>query len=76
MNKKEFIESTLTLDELAEYLGYESKETLRLKVKKGLLPGFKSGRSWRFRMEKVLEYVIELENKTNKIIGNKNDRHE
>ena len=46
----------LTVEEVATFLKL-SKITIYKLVKKGQLPGFRVGNSWRFRKDKILEAI-------------------
>lgn len=46
----------MTVEEVAEFLKL-SKITIYKLVKKGHLPGFRVGNSWRFRKDKILEII-------------------
>ena len=46
----------MTVEEVAEFLKL-SKITIYKLVKKGQLPGFRVGNSWRFRKDKILEII-------------------
>jgi len=46
----------LTVEEVAEFLKL-SKITIYKLVKKGQLPGFRVGNSWRFRKDNILEII-------------------
>ncbi len=46
----------MTVEEVADFLKL-SKITIYKLVKKGQLPGFRVGNSWRFRKETVLEII-------------------
>ena len=46
----------MTVEEVAEFLKL-SKITIYKLVKKGQLPGFRVGNSWRFRKDKILDIV-------------------
>jgi excisionase family DNA binding protein len=46
----------MTVEDVAEFLKL-SKITIYKLVKKGQLPGFRVGNSWRFRRDKILEIV-------------------
>ena len=46
----------MTVEEVAELLKL-SKITIYKLVKKGQLPGFRVGNSWRFRKDKIMEAV-------------------
>jgi excisionase family DNA binding protein len=48
----------MTVEDVAEFLKL-SKITIYKLVKKGQLPGFRVGNSWRFRRDKILEIVSE-----------------
>jgi excisionase family DNA binding protein len=48
----------MTVEDVAAYLKL-SKITIYKLVKKGQLPGFRVGNSWRFRKDKILEVVSE-----------------
>ena len=47
-----------TIEDVALYLCLRP-ETVRLMARRGQLPGFKVGRSWRFRMVKIKEYLAQ-----------------
>ena len=46
----------MTVGEVAEFLKL-SKITIYKLVKKGQLPGFRVGNSWRFRKDRILEII-------------------
>ena len=46
----------LTVEEVAEFLKL-SKITIYKLVKKGVLPGFRVGNSWRFRKDKIIDII-------------------
>ena len=46
----------MTVEEVADFLKL-SKITIYKLVKKGQLPGFRVGNSWRFRKDKMLEII-------------------
>ncbi len=46
----------MTVEEVAEFLKL-SKITIYKLVKKGQLPGFRVGNSWRFRKDKILDII-------------------
>lgn len=46
----------MTVEEVAEFLKL-SKITIYKLVKKGQLPGFRVGNSWRFRKDKIVETI-------------------
>ncbi len=46
----------MTVEEVADFLKL-SKITIYKLVKKGQLPGFRVGNSWRFRKDKILEII-------------------
>ncbi len=46
----------MTVEEVAAYLKL-SKITVYKLVKKGQLPGFRVGNSWRFRKDKIMEIM-------------------
>jgi len=48
----------MTVEDVAAYLKL-SKITIYKLVKKGQLPGFRVGNSWRFRKDKIMEVVSE-----------------
>ncbi len=48
----------MTVEEVAAYLKL-SKITVYKLVKKGQLPGFRVGNSWRFRKDRILEIMSE-----------------
>jgi len=55
----------MTVEEVAAFLKL-SKITIYKLVKKGKLPGFRVGNSWRFRKDKILEIVSEHMSKDGK----------
>jgi len=46
----------MTVEEVADFLKL-SKITIYKLVKKGQLPGFRVGNSWRFRKDKILDII-------------------
>jgi len=46
----------MTVEEVADFLKL-SKITIYKLVKKGQLPGFRVGNSWRFRKDKIYEII-------------------
>lgn len=60
---KDFLEPSYTLIEVGKFLGFDSKERVRQKVKNGEITGFKAGKRWMVRQSKLLEYVEMLETK-------------
>ena len=48
----------MTVEEVAAFLKL-SKITVYKLVKKGQIPGFRVGNSWRFRKDKILEKMAE-----------------
>lgn len=48
---------TIGIEEAARFLGFKSKENLRIKANLGIIPGFKAGRSWMFYMPDLLAYI-------------------
>ena len=46
----------MTVEEVADFLKL-SKITIYKLVKKGQLPGFRVGNSWRFRKDKIFEII-------------------
>ena len=51
----------MTVEEVAAYLKL-SKITVYKLVKKGQLPGFRVGNSWRFRKDKIMEIMSKPDN--------------
>jgi len=51
-------EKILTLDEAAQLLRLHP-EVLRRKARKGEIPAAKVGRQWRFRLQRLLEWLDE-----------------
>ena len=58
MNKDEKELQIMTVGEVSEFLKL-SKITIYKLVKKGQLPGFRVGNSWRFRKDKIMKLVSE-----------------
>lgn len=46
----------MTVSEVAEYLRISEVTTYKL-VQSGSIPGFKIGRSWRVKLDDLLEYI-------------------
>ncbi len=61
-SKEEFINSTVTLDEARVFLGCKSKERLRMKVKKGIIPAFKVGNRWMIYIKDLQNYADSQKN--------------
>lgn len=55
-------ESIITIKKLALFLKLNEKTTYRL-VSKGVIPGFKVGGSWRFRLSEINKWIKENEDK-------------
>ena len=60
----------MTVEEVADFLKL-SKITIYKLVKKGQLPGFRVGNSWRFRKETVLEIISQQTDTDSKKDGKK-----
>ena len=60
----------MTVEEVADFLKL-SKITIYKLVKKGQLPGFRVGNSWRFRKETVLEIISQQTDSGARKDGNK-----
>jgi len=59
---------TIGIREAADLLGFTSTAALSHKAKRGLIPGaFKAGVRWMFIVEKLVEFINELENNQRKI---------
>ncbi|MCP4714527.1 MAG: helix-turn-helix domain-containing protein [Deltaproteobacteria bacterium] len=56
MKSAKFESQILTVEEVAEFLKL-SKITIYKLVKKGQIPGFRVGNSWRFRKDKILDII-------------------
>ena len=52
------IETVMTTEEVAKFLKV-SEVTIYRQAEKGLLPGFKIGRQWRFRREELGKFIQE-----------------
>lgn len=68
----DFIESSISLEECAKFLGYKDTERLRQLIKKGRIRAFKIGKHWRVLKEQLMEdiYNQQLERKENNIDEN------
>jgi len=50
--------TAMTVQDVAEYLNVDPKTVYRM-VKRGDLPGFKVGGSWRFRREDIDDWIAQ-----------------
>jgi hypothetical protein len=51
---------TFNLKEAADFLGFKDTEGLREKAKRGIIPGCKPGKEWRFYELDLIEYMQSL----------------
>ncbi len=50
----------LTIDEVAKYLRLHKYKVYRL-AQRGVIPGYKFGREWRFRLDRIEQWIDEQE---------------
>ena len=60
----------MTADEVAEYLRLTTAKIYRLS-QKGMIPAYKFGREWRFKRERIDQWIEEQETGKKKNLNNK-----
>ena len=53
-------ESLWTVNDVATYLQFND-ETVRELTRQGMIPGFRVGRLWRYKPERIRQWIEELE---------------